>query len=536
MPGQREIRTPRPSLDRRTPAALARDAASTANRSSCSPTASRSGTIARPDGGIVVRRSAGGLVTALEPLIRACSGVWVAHGAGTADRAVVDRRDGLDVPPANPQYRLRRVWLDDARGARLLLRVRERRRCGRCAIGRTCSRSSGPSDFEMYRGGERAIRRGRLRRGGQRLAAGPGAGLSLRARAADDSRAPPAEHDRRVLAHSVAALRATSTSARGDVNCWTGCSAAASSDSRRRSTAATFVETVERLLEAHVDRDAGRHHVQRAPDDGARVSGVDRVAEPVGRQSRRPSRRAARRFAASSTCRRTCASVSASIGWTTRKASTRSFWRSSGCSTRTRSSRSASSSSRLRSRAGNACRPIATSDREWLTTADRINRRFGTGRYRPIVLLEAHHEPADVYRFLRAADLCYVGSLHDGMNLVAKEFVARATTSAACWSSAASPARPGSSTGALIVNPYDDRRLGAGPGRGVAHAGEEQASRMRAMRSVVARVQHLLVGGTDAAGRGAACGRRARSVSALTQSTRSLRRTRTRTKNENEPE
>ena len=66
-----------------------------------------------PDGSIVVRRSASGLVTALEPLVQACSGVWVAHGAGTADRAVVDRRDGLDVPLASPMYRLRRVWLDD---------------------------------------------------------------------------------------------------------------------------------------------------------------------------------------------------------------------------------------------------------------------------------------------------------------------------------------------------------------------------------------------------------------------------------------
>src|SRR5262249_1185614 len=55
---------------------------------------------------------------------------------------------------------------------------------------------------------------------------------------------------------------------------------------------------------------------------------------------------------------------------------------------------------------------------------DRINRRFATDRYRPLILLEAHHDPAEVYRFLRGADLCYVSSLHDGMNLVAKEFVA----------------------------------------------------------------------------------------------------------------
>lgn len=52
-------------------------------------------------------------MTALEPLIQPCSRVWVAHGAGTADRVMVDWRDGLDVPPANPFYRLRLVWPDD---------------------------------------------------------------------------------------------------------------------------------------------------------------------------------------------------------------------------------------------------------------------------------------------------------------------------------------------------------------------------------------------------------------------------------------
>ena len=65
-----------------------------------------------PNGDVVVRRSGGGLVTALEPVIQACSGIWVAHGDGTADTVMVDDRDGLSVPPDNPMYRLRRVWLD----------------------------------------------------------------------------------------------------------------------------------------------------------------------------------------------------------------------------------------------------------------------------------------------------------------------------------------------------------------------------------------------------------------------------------------
>ena len=65
------------------------------------------------DGGIRLKRSASGLVTALEPLVEACSGTWVAHGAGNADTACADDRGGLDVPPANPEYRLRYVWLPD---------------------------------------------------------------------------------------------------------------------------------------------------------------------------------------------------------------------------------------------------------------------------------------------------------------------------------------------------------------------------------------------------------------------------------------
>ena len=62
----------------------------------------------------VMQVPASGMVTALEPVMRACSGVWVAHGAGSADRETVDRYDQIQVPPDDPAYTLRRVWLTDA--------------------------------------------------------------------------------------------------------------------------------------------------------------------------------------------------------------------------------------------------------------------------------------------------------------------------------------------------------------------------------------------------------------------------------------
>jgi len=56
-------------------------------------------------------RPASGLTVALDPVMRAAAGVWIAHGSGDADRAVVDSSSRVMVPPENPQYALRRVWL-----------------------------------------------------------------------------------------------------------------------------------------------------------------------------------------------------------------------------------------------------------------------------------------------------------------------------------------------------------------------------------------------------------------------------------------
>jgi trehalose-6-phosphate synthase len=60
---------------------------------------------------VMVRRPASGLVTAVEPVMRACSGTWIAHGSGSADREVVDRHDRVTLPPSHNDYLLRRLWL-----------------------------------------------------------------------------------------------------------------------------------------------------------------------------------------------------------------------------------------------------------------------------------------------------------------------------------------------------------------------------------------------------------------------------------------
>ena len=65
----------------------------------------------RTDDGVEVQCPASGLVTAVEPVMRACSGTWIAHGAGSADRESVDAHDRVTVPPDDPAYTLRRIWL-----------------------------------------------------------------------------------------------------------------------------------------------------------------------------------------------------------------------------------------------------------------------------------------------------------------------------------------------------------------------------------------------------------------------------------------
>ena len=56
-------------------------------------------------------RPAGGVVTAIDPILRASGGTWIAHGSGNADRKFVNSKDKLGVPPEDNRYILKRVWL-----------------------------------------------------------------------------------------------------------------------------------------------------------------------------------------------------------------------------------------------------------------------------------------------------------------------------------------------------------------------------------------------------------------------------------------
>src|SRR5262249_39408999 len=115
----------------------------------------------------------------------------------------------------------------------------------------------------------------------------------------------------------------------------------------------------------------------------------------------------------------------------------------------------------------------------------RINARFGQDGYKPILLLRSHHEPPEVFRYYRAADLCYVSSLHDGMNLVAKEFVAARDDLKGVLILSEFTGAARELTEALIVNPYDIEASGDAMAAALSMPLQEQQDRLQSMRSLL---------------------------------------------------
>jgi trehalose-6-phosphate synthase len=117
--------------------------------------------------------------------------------------------------------------------------------------------------------------------------------------------------------------------------------------------------------------------------------------------------------------------------------------------------------------------------------AARINGRFQNANWKPIALLTRHHSHKEILPYYRAADFCMVTSLHDGMNLVAKEYVASrmGDEGALILSQFTGAARE--LRDAIIVNPYDTDQLAEAIRTALEMDSDERSERMRRMRSIV---------------------------------------------------
>jgi trehalose 6-phosphate synthase len=117
--------------------------------------------------------------------------------------------------------------------------------------------------------------------------------------------------------------------------------------------------------------------------------------------------------------------------------------------------------------------------------AERINWRFQSGKWKPILFLKRQHNHKEIASYYRAADLCLVTSLHDGMNLVAKEFLAarrdeRGVLILSQFTGAARELRD-----ALLVNPYDIDQTAEAIRAALEMEPEERQMRVHRMRKII---------------------------------------------------
>ena len=117
--------------------------------------------------------------------------------------------------------------------------------------------------------------------------------------------------------------------------------------------------------------------------------------------------------------------------------------------------------------------------------ATKINNKFSKEGYAPICLKIEHHDPEQVYENYRAADVCFVSSLHDGMNLVAKEFIAARDDEKGVLILSQFTGASRELPQALIVNPYNIDQCAAALKVGLEMSEGEQRDRMRTMRGLI---------------------------------------------------
>jgi trehalose 6-phosphate synthase len=437
---------------------------------------------ARGDGSVSVLHPASGLVTALEPVMRACSGVWVAHGGGSADRETADRHGRIGVPPEQPSYTLRRVWLSPEEEQGYYYGLANEGLWPLChnAHTRPVFRLD---DWRYYQ--------------------------LVNKRFADAVCAEVDTDDPIVLVQDyhfalVPQLvrhrlpRATiitfwhipwpHAEAFG-ISPWRdellkGLLGSSIMGFHTQLHCNNFVDAVDRYLEARIDRE------RTAVVQGPRTTLVR--AYPISIEW--PSR-----WGSDTPTARECRSrVFADLGLRPNallgvgvdrldytKGIEERLLAVERLLQRFPSLRGRFTFAQLAAPSRTAIERYQQLNEAVEALAARINARFGSDTYRPIVLLRAHHEPPTVFRYYRAADLCYVSSLHDGMNLVAKEFVCARDDERGVLVLSQFTGAARELPEALIVNPYDLEEASDALAGALNMPVSEQAERMRAMRALI---------------------------------------------------
>jgi len=407
----------------------------------------------RQNGNLEIMIPASGLVTALEPILRSCDGTWIAEASGDADRETVDEHDRLRVPPAEPQYTLRRVWLNKEEENGYYFGFANEGLWPLCHIAHTrpIFRSE---NWEYYQQVNRKF-----------------------ADAVLDEIAGAQKPFILVQDYHFALLPRMIKNERPDARVaifwhipWPNAEAFGICPWERelvdgllgadlvgfhiQNHCNNFLETVDHAVECRIDRESltvnrGSHLTRVRPfpisidftDDGdseGRESPyVDRAAllAGVGVQAK---------FMGVGVDR-----VDYTKGILERFGGIERFLEKYPYYQGKFTFVQIGAPSRMQIK--RYLELYADVEAE----ANRINRRFMNNQWKPIVLLKRHHSHQEIERFYRASDLCLVTSLHDGMNLVAKEYVAARDDERGVLILSRFAGASRELHDALIVNPYD---------------------------------------------------------------------------------
>ena len=387
------------------------------------------------------------------------------------------------VPPGRGRVRAAPRLAHAPRRSRATTTASPTRACGRCATSRTCARcSANPTGSGTA--GQPALRRRRGRRGAQRGPGRSGAGLPLRPAAGDDPRAPAG-------ATILTFWHIPWPNPESFGICpWRreileGMLGSTILGFHTRFHCKNFLETVDRYLEARIEHEHSTISFQGAETlvesypisiewPSRRLSG--QVA--VGRRVPAPGLRAAGPAAGS-------AWRSASTASTTPKASSSGCTRSSGCSRSTRNGSAASSSCRSPRRRAARSRSTTLPGADRARLAGASTSASGGRATSRCTCSPQHHEHDAVIELYRAADVCLVTSLHDGMNLVCKEFVAARNDEQGVLILSRFAGAARELTEALIVNPYHVEECADALHRAATMPPAEQRERMASLRMTV---------------------------------------------------
>jgi trehalose 6-phosphate synthase len=432
---------------------------------------------------VEVNQPASGLVSAIEPVLRACDGTWVAHGSGDADLETVDSHDRLLVPPDDPRYTLRRVWLNKEEEQGYYYGFANEGLWPLCHIAHTRPLFRA-SDWKHYQEVNRKFADALLeemQNVNKPVVLVQDYHFALLPRMIKQSRP-----DARVAIfwHIPWPNPEAFAICPWQRELVDGLLGADMIGFHIQSHCTNFLQTVDRVVESRIDWE--HFSVQRL-DHNTTVRPFP-ISVEVAEAEANPPRESAyeERAALLKNLGVQAALMGVGVdrmdytkGILERFLAVERFLEKYpryqgvftfvqiGAPTRTHIKR------------------YHDLQAEVEAEADRINWRFQADQWKPIVLLNRQHSHREIAPYYRAADMCLVTSLHDGMNLVAKEFVAtredeRGVLILSCFTGAARELRD-----ALQVNPYDIDQTAEAIRAALEMQPDEKQMRMQRMRRQV---------------------------------------------------